>query len=78
MVKILSPRFVSIGAGKRTLRKMATVAQGEEIAQGQACTGSDPYCAKLQGKKLVDQLSPFLRLTRHFFPEVLIFDFVNL
>ena len=57
---------------------MATVAQGEEIAQGQACTGSDPTCAKLKGQKLVDQLSPFLRLTRHFFPEVLIFYFVNL
>ena len=76
MLKIQPPRFVSIGAGKRTRRYMATVAQGEAIAQGGECTGTRPICAKLTSKKLVDQLSLVLRLT-HYFSEVSIFYLVN-
>ena len=57
---------------------MATVAQAEEIAQGGKCMGSDPMCAQLHGQKLVDQLSPFFAADPPFFPEVLIFYFVNL
>ena len=53
--------FASIGAGKRTRRNMATVAQGEAIAQGGECTGKKPICAKLTSKKLV------LPLTHIFF-----------
>ena len=68
--------FASIGAGKRTRRDMATVAQGEAIAQGGECTGTRPICAKLTSKKLVDQLSLVLRLT-HYFSEVSIFYPVN-
>ena len=74
--------FASIGAGKRTRRDMATVAQGEAMAQGEAiaqggkCTGTRPICAKLTSEKLVDQLSLVLRLT-HYFSEVSIFYPVN-
>ena len=50
---------------------MATVAQGEAIAQGGECTGKKPICAKLTSKKLV------LPLTHIFFSEVFIFYLVN-
>ena len=68
--------FASIGAGKRTRRDMATVAQGEAIAQNGECTGTRPICSKLTSEKLVDQLSLVLRLT-HYFSEVSIFYLVN-